>query len=368
MKKLKISIKIALMLILVATTFSTVEVLARSGSANISGHNITYVELNLDENWTIRMFDAPSLFDGRTTATLTEFHNATEQYHGNTVLLFPAVFFHTGGSNEPINPFRGPVRFDHYSRLSIGGQFTHNPETHQASFGAFPHLIADYERLDQSRWDSVTPAGTYGRARRAFMGQRSDGTLIVANVASANIPELQDMAQGLYLRYATNIDGGASASIMLNGTYITRPGRQLATVLLITGDFSEDGELPATAYPPTDAITVTINNTPVNFTDQAPTIVDGRTLVPVRGVFEALGFGVSWNEQARQVTLTRANDTVVITVDSATFTANGANRTLDVPAQIIGGRTMLPIRAVLESVGYDLGWNEATRTVVISTN
>ena len=115
-------------------------------------------------------------------------------------------------------------------------------------------------------------------------------------------------------------------------------------------------------------ITVTIDNTPVNFADQPPVIVDNRTLVPVRGVFEALDFDVSWNEQARQATLSRANATIVITIDSATFTTNGVSHTLDVPAQIIGGRTMLPIRAVLESVGYDLAWDEATRTVIISAN
>ena len=126
---------------------------------------------------------------------------------------------------------------------------------------------------------------------------------------------------------------------------------------------------PATPAPTQPgAINVTINNIPVNFTGQVPTIVDGRTLVPVRGVFEGLGFEVSWNEQARQATLSRANDTIVITIDSAAFTANGTSRTLDVPAQIIGGSTMLPLRAVLESVGYGLAWDENTRTVIISTN
>jgi len=115
-------------------------------------------------------------------------------------------------------------------------------------------------------------------------------------------------------------------------------------------------------------ITVTIGNTPINFTDQQPTIVDDRTLVPVRGVFEALGFEPSWDEQARQVTLSRASDTILITIDSVTFTTNGVNYTLDVPAQIINGRTMVPIRALLESVGYDLEWNEATRTAIIITN
>lgn len=115
-----------------------------------------------------------------------------------------------------------------------------------------------------------------------------------------------------------------------------------------------------------DTINVTINNQRVNFTDQVPTIVYGRTLVPVRGVFEMLGFDVGWNADTQQVTLTRESDTVVITIGNAAFTANGVSNTLDVPAQIIGGRTMLPIRAVLESVGYNVGWDGATGTVMIS--
>ena len=117
-----------------------------------------------------------------------------------------------------------------------------------------------------------------------------------------------------------------------------------------------------------NAISVTINGTAVNFTDQQPTIIDGRTLVPIRGVFEALGFEVSWNQQARQATLSRAGDTIIITIDSATFTANGVSHTLDVPAQLIDGSTMLPVRAVLEAVGYSLDWNGYTQTVIISTN
>ena len=119
---------------------------------------------------------------------------------------------------------------------------------------------------------------------------------------------------------------------------------------------------------PANDIAVTINGTAVNFTGTQPTIVDGRTLVPVRGVFETLGFDVSWNPDLRQATLERENDTIVITLDSETFTTNGVNHTLDVPAQVIGGSTMLPIRAVLESVGYSLDWDANTRTVIISTN
>ena len=114
-------------------------------------------------------------------------------------------------------------------------------------------------------------------------------------------------------------------------------------------------------------INVTIDGVAVDFEGQPPVIVDGRTLVPVRGVFEALGFNVDWHQPTQTATLTSADYAIIISIGSGSFTTNGASHILDVPAQIIGGRTMLPIRAVLESVGYNVDWEAATATVLIST-
>ncbi|MCL2048161.1 MAG: copper amine oxidase N-terminal domain-containing protein [Defluviitaleaceae bacterium] len=105
--------------------------------------------------------------------------------------------------------------------------------------------------------------------------------------------------------------------------------------------------------------------TAVNFADQAPLIENGRTLVPVRDVFEALGFSAEWNAEVQQVTLVKGQYVVILTINSPVFVANGAVMDLDVPAQIIGGRTMLPLRAILESVGYGLEWNGATSTIFV---
>jgi len=113
---------------------------------------------------------------------------------------------------------------------------------------------------------------------------------------------------------------------------------------------------------------VTIDGRQVNFTDQGPTIVDDRTLVPVRGVFEELGFEVDWEQDTQTARLIRNGHEVTLTIGSATFITNGGSHTLDVPAQIIGGRTMLPIRAVLESVGYSVEWLQDTSTVSISSS
>ena len=116
-------------------------------------------------------------------------------------------------------------------------------------------------------------------------------------------------------------------------------------------------------------IHVTIDGVTVSFYGQGPIIADGRVLVPVRGVFETLGFDVSWNEVARQVILLGADGytSVIIFVGHDNFTTNGYVHTLDVAAQIIEGRTMLPIRAVLESVGYAVEWDVVNQTVVVTT-
>jgi len=115
-------------------------------------------------------------------------------------------------------------------------------------------------------------------------------------------------------------------------------------------------------------VTVTLDGELIEFQGQQPIITGGRTLVPVRGVFEALGFYPTFDEDTRQATLTREDFVVIIQIGSRYFTTNGETFTLDVPAQIIMGRTMLPLRAVLQSIGYNnMDFDPITRVVSIYT-
>ncbi|MCL1998214.1 MAG: stalk domain-containing protein [Turicibacter sp.] len=114
-------------------------------------------------------------------------------------------------------------------------------------------------------------------------------------------------------------------------------------------------------------INVNVDGVPVNFVGQLPVIIEGRTLVPVRGVFETLGFGIAWNGETRQAILSSGVNEIVITIDSSIFTLNGESHTLEVPAQIISDSTMIPLRDVLESVGYTLAWEGETSTVQITS-
>jgi hypothetical protein len=116
-----------------------------------------------------------------------------------------------------------------------------------------------------------------------------------------------------------------------------------------------------------EPIKVAVNGQYVDFNGQNPVIIDGRTLIPVRGVFEYLGFSVDWNSDSQQVFIINDDYTVVMAIGDNEFTTNGESHNMDVPSQIISGRTMLPIRAVLESVGYYIEWEDTTRTITINT-
>ncbi|MCL2873716.1 MAG: stalk domain-containing protein [Defluviitaleaceae bacterium] len=116
-----------------------------------------------------------------------------------------------------------------------------------------------------------------------------------------------------------------------------------------------------------DSIIVTISGEPVSFTNQKPDIVDGRVLVPLRDVFETLGFRVDWNPNAQIATLQNVNYEIIVEIGSNVFTTNGESFELDSPAQIIDGRTMLPLRLILESLGFNVAWDADANTVAVTT-
>lgn len=120
---------------------------------------------------------------------------------------------------------------------------------------------------------------------------------------------------------------------------------------------------PASAMP---SIGVTVDGRAIAV-DQAPIMQDGRVLVPLRGVFEALGATLSYNAATHQVTAQRGDETLQLTLNSATALVNGQTVPLDVPAQSIGGRTMVPLRFISETLGAKVAWDAADRTVAITS-
>jgi hypothetical protein len=111
-------------------------------------------------------------------------------------------------------------------------------------------------------------------------------------------------------------------------------------------------------------ITVTVNEEKLQF-DVPPIIVRGRAMVPMRGVYEALGAEVSWDAASRTVTGTKGGTVIQLPVGSTTAQVNGRPVQIDVPALIEGGRTMIPVRFIGESLGAEVNWVPESRTVAI---
>ncbi|MBQ3055685.1 MAG: hypothetical protein IJC88_06235 [Oscillospiraceae bacterium] len=113
-------------------------------------------------------------------------------------------------------------------------------------------------------------------------------------------------------------------------------------------------------------ISVLLDDKKITF-DQQPVIIDGRTLVPLRAIFEELGATVLWNGTTKTVTSTKGTTTISMTIGKKEMYKNGKLITLDVAPQLVGGRTLVPVRAVAEGFDCKVDWDGNTRTVIINT-
>ncbi|MDD2495436.1 MAG: copper amine oxidase N-terminal domain-containing protein, partial [Tissierellia bacterium] len=98
---------------------------------------------------------------------------------------------------------------------------------------------------------------------------------------------------------------------------------------------------------------------------QWPYIEDGRTLVPLRAVFEVLNCEINWDATSRSAILQQGNTKIVVTANSKNIYVNGTNITLDVPARIVNDRIMVPLRFIGETLNKTVIWDSQNSTVII---
>jgi outer membrane protein TolC len=115
------------------------------------------------------------------------------------------------------------------------------------------------------------------------------------------------------------------------------------------------------------AVSVTIDGKVQSY-DPAPQIINGRTIVPLRGIFEALGATVNWDETTQIVTATKGSTNVQLTIGSYSAEVNGIPSMLDQKPQLLNGRTMIPLRFVSEALGAVVRWHPENNTIAIYTN
>ncbi len=132
-----------------------------------------------------------------------------------------------------------------------------------------------------------------------------------------------------------------------------------------SGSQSAETNKPATTVSAGNPV-VYLNGQKLSF-EVEPAIENGRTLVPLRAIFEAMGASVEWNNSTRTVTAVKGDTTVVLPIGSTQPTVNGREWPLDVPAKIYQDRTLAPLRFVGEAFGGTVAWEASTRTINITS-
>lgn len=113
------------------------------------------------------------------------------------------------------------------------------------------------------------------------------------------------------------------------------------------------------------SIGIKINNQVLN-TDVEPQIVNGRTMVPVRAIFEGVGADVDWNPSSKTITGKKDKTTIVMQIGDNIMTINNKAVEMDSAAMIIDERTYAPARYVAEAFGYEVNWNSELKEVSIN--
>ncbi|MCA1041640.1 copper amine oxidase N-terminal domain-containing protein [Bacillus infantis] len=144
-------------------------------------------------------------------------------------------------------------------------------------------------------------------------------------------------------------------------------GRKTVSMLLAAGlalsAFGSAGQAEAAAKP----ITVTVDGNKIGF-DVKPVIKSGRVLVPFRALFEEFGAAIDYDNSTKMIRAWRDGQTIELKVDSKRALVDGNATMLDVPAAIINGRALVPLRFISENYQGYVNWNSSSRSVAITSS
>ena len=115
---------------------------------------------------------------------------------------------------------------------------------------------------------------------------------------------------------------------------------------------------------PSDAPYIEFDGNILGF-DVPPIIEDGSTLVPMRFLFEQMGADVEWDSETQTATATLDNKAVTFSIDNVNARINNKPAKMDVPARLVNGKTMVPLRFLSENMGYDVDWDADSRTAIV---
>ena len=135
----------------------------------------------------------------------------------------------------------------------------------------------------------------------------------------------------------------------------------LGSVLLITSIM-----LSSVVFAKGD-IKVAIDGKQVEF-DVKPQLINSRTMVPLRAIFEALGAEVDWENDTQTIVATKDGVTIVSTIGNTKMYVDDIEKTMDVAPMLVDGRTLVPVRFVAEAFECEVFWSDSDYAVYIKTS
>ncbi|WP_207799707.1 stalk domain-containing protein [Candidatus Cryosericum hinesii] len=217
-----------------------------------------------------------------------------------------------------------------------------------------------------SSWTERQPVGDTNQKWSRFASD-SDGKVLLASDESRLYSSVDSGATWVEQQPAGNADvHWVSSSIASDGSYF------------LVGAYGGRLYSLAVGQVPKQTVMVlqignskfTVNGASTTL-DSPPVIKNGRTLVPIRAIIEALGGTVGWDGTARKATVTLGSTTIELWIGKNAAKVNGVSKPIDstnakVVPEIINGRTMLPLRFVSENLGCSVVWAAATKTITIT--
>lgn len=180
-----------------------------------------------------------------------------------------------------------------------------------------------------------------------------------------------DLSSNLYLRYDKNIASYSGDGVYWKDIILPRGITNIQSVRIDDGKYiitTPELELSYsidTEYVNSIKTYVEIEGKILGF-DTEPIIESNRTLVPLRFIFETLGADVDWGDSTRTAIVQNDETTILFSIDNTNAKVNNANKEMDVPARLVNGKTMVPLRFLSEELGFNVEWDEETRTATIS--
>lgn len=275
-------------------------------------------------------------------------------------------------SNITSSPFTVPAggfaimfNVDAKCNINVGDKVSYRPtfnttytsaadwENVQQALGAGPSLLINGNVTADPAAEGFQDSKIANSVPRSFIGNKANGEILIGRINSATPKDAAAYCQSLGLVNAMCLDGGGSINLYYDGKKVFT-GRDINNGL----GFIRQAEKP---------ISVILNGSRLSFT-QPPYVANDVTLVPMRAIFEALNASVDFDAAGRKITATKGETVIELVLGQKSAIKNGQTINLDVPADTRNGSTMVPLRFVAEALQAKVDWDNASRTITISTN